>query len=180
GEYAFYNGKAQYMNFDFKWSEIILAPIPTKEKPKMKYESLKDITLQALHNEGACSDKLAEVARRIIADGYAPNDVLPADYTQEVAESIDEAHYLVNHGFIREVKEPKPEVFYHVGQRFDFDAGKHVLHIVGVNKVQMLALNGKSHHGEAIDVQNSSKITAAEFEKITYGAPDKFTPLEGT
>ncbi|MBU0978018.1 MAG: hypothetical protein KKD18_06370, partial [Nanoarchaeota archaeon] len=175
------------MIIQHRWegAKRILAPIPTitKEEPKMKYEATdKELTPKAFfeavpEHEKNCAKFWEDMGFLVaIAGGYL-GKILISVIEPEFWQRLYLKRYLLVLGFIREGKEPEPEVFYHLGQCFKDGYGdKCMITAADTLKINMTDLeDGKMWNGP-VSVENMNKITQAEFDLLGR----RFTPIPGT
>ena len=151
----------------------------------MKYEVIKEITPQKYceavpgdqkHCRGFWEDMIFLVG---IYDSY--HDEIPlSEIEPEFPNRPYLKEYLIKCGFIREAE---PEVYYHVGQRFERKESHtiYVLAHVGTRLVSFVHEDFRGCKADPVKVENLDPITQAEFEKIIGASPaSDFTPIEGT
>ena len=151
----------------------------------MEYKTLKDITAAAVYNAGGKSCEEFEIEFQKFLkwawDYYVNNEehhqdqlhfFLPIGFDglhEQFEEHPKWRDFLVEHGFIEETR---PEVFYHVGQRFKHVNvnGEYALSAMNLGDRRLVALincSCRMSWASAIDVGRVDRITEEEFDRIT-------------
>lgn len=161
-----------------KTRQVVCCSHPTKEKG-MKYELVKTITVgKIIAENGGLSCKDLRDAIKWLCSEYmekyhtclAPDEHISWDWLYPlIKDNKQYIDFLIEHGFIKEVKE---EVFYKVGDRFQFGSIGHYYRIKRICNLNSLALIGEGDYcfmGRIINVEDANKITEYEFKQMCNG-----------